>query len=72
MPMFLFGEDQARYLIATADPEGLLTAAAAAGLHASVVGQAGGDAFASKQGLFSIPMATLRSAHEAWLPGYMG
>jgi phosphoribosylformylglycinamidine synthase II len=68
---FLFGEDQARYLIATADPEGLLKAAAEAGLHASVVGQAGGDAFASK-GLFSIPMATLRTAHEAWLPGYMG
>jgi phosphoribosylformylglycinamidine synthase len=69
---FLFGEDQARYLIATADPEALLKAAADAGLHASVVGQAGGEAFASKQGLFSIPMATLRTAHEAWMPGYMG
>ena len=68
---FLFGEDQARYLIATADPESLLKAAAEAGLHASVVGQAGGDAFASK-GLFSIPMDKLRTAHEAWLPGYMG
>ncbi|MFA7262145.1 MAG: phosphoribosylformylglycinamidine synthase subunit PurL [Caulobacter sp.] len=68
---FLFGEDQARYLIATNDPEALLKAAAAAGLHASAVGQAGGDLFASK-GLFSIPMATLRTAHEAWLPGYMG
>jgi phosphoribosylformylglycinamidine synthase len=69
---FLFGEDQARYLIATADPESLLKDAADAGLHASVVGQAGGEAFASKQGLFSIPMATLRTAHEAWMPGYMG
>ena len=69
---FLFGEDQARYLIATSDPESLLKTAADAGLHASVVGQAGGEAFASKQGLFSIPMATLRTAHEAWLPGYMG
>jgi len=68
---FLFGEDQARYLIATAAPEGLLKAAAGAGLHASVVGQAGGELFASKQGLFSIPMATLRTAHEAWLPEYM-
>jgi len=68
----LFGEDQARYLIATANPDAVLKAAADAGLHASVVGQAGGEAFASKQGLFSIPMATLRTAHEAWLPGYMG
>ncbi|MBI5940521.1 MAG: phosphoribosylformylglycinamidine synthase subunit PurL, partial [Caulobacterales bacterium] len=67
---FLFGEDQARYLIATNDPESLLKAAADAGLRASVVGQAGGDAFASK-GLFSIPMDQLRTAHEAWLPGYM-
>ena len=68
---FLFGEDQARYLIATDAPEVLLQAAADAGLHASVVGQAGGDVFASK-GLFSIPLAKLRSAHEDWMPGYMG
>jgi phosphoribosylformylglycinamidine synthase len=67
----LFGEDQARYLIATTAPQAVLEAAAAAGLHASVVGQAGGDAFASK-GLFSIPLAKLRAAHEDWLPGYMG
>jgi phosphoribosylformylglycinamidine synthase len=68
---FLFGEDQARYLIATADPEALLKATAETGLHASVVGQAGGDAFASTD-LFSIPLAKLRSAHEDWMPGYMG
>ena len=68
---FLFGEDQARYLIATDAPDALLKAAADAGLHASVVGQAGGDAFASK-GLFSIPLSKLRSAHEDWMPGYMG
>ncbi len=68
---FLFGEDQARYLIASDAPDALLKAAADAGLHASVVGQAGGDAFASKA-LFSIPLARLRSAHEGWMPGYMG
>lgn len=68
---FLFGEDQARYLIATDAPETVLKAAADAGLHASVVGQAGGDAFASR-GLFSIPLARLRSAHEDWMPRYMG
>ena len=68
---FLFGEDQARYLIATDAPKALLKAAADAGLHASVVGKAGGDAFASTD-LFSIPLATLRAAHEDWMPGYMG
>ena len=68
---FLFGEDQARYLIATDAPEALLKAAADAGLHASVVGQAGGDAFASRD-LFSIPLARLRAAHEDWMPGFMG
>ncbi|MDP2260945.1 MAG: phosphoribosylformylglycinamidine synthase subunit PurL [Caulobacter sp.] len=68
---FLFGEDQARYLIATDAPETLLQAAADAGLHASVVGRAGGDAFASTD-LFSIPLAKLRAAHEDWMPGYMG
>ena len=68
---FLFGEDQARYLIATDAPEALLKAAADAGLHASVVGKAGGDAFASTD-LFSIPLARLRAAHEDWMPGYMG
>ncbi|ATQ42046.1 phosphoribosylformylglycinamidine synthase subunit PurL [Caulobacter mirabilis] len=68
---FLFGEDQARYLIATDDAEGLIAAATAAGLHASVVGHAEGEIFASKD-LFSIPLAKLRSAHEDWMPGYMG
>jgi phosphoribosylformylglycinamidine synthase len=68
---FLFGEDQARYLIATDAPEALLKAAADAGLHASIVGRAGGDVFASTD-LFSIPLGKLRSAHEDWMPGYMG
>ncbi len=67
---FLFGEDQARYLVATKDPEGVIAKAKAAGVHASVAGEAGGDAFASRE-LFSIPLAALRTANEAWLPGFM-
>jgi phosphoribosylformylglycinamidine synthase len=39
----LFGEDQARYLCACADPAPLLAAAAAAGIPAAVVGRFGGD-----------------------------
>jgi phosphoribosylformylglycinamidine synthase len=67
---FLFGEDQARYLVATRDPAALIARATAAGVHAIVVGEAGGEAFASRE-LFSIPLARLREAHEGWLPGYM-
>ena len=68
---YLFGEDQARYLIATPDPDALIAKAGAAGLHASVAGQAGGDAFASAAGLFSVPLQVLRDAHEGWMPGFM-
>jgi phosphoribosylformylglycinamidine synthase len=69
---YLFGEDQARYLIAVDDPASLIAAAHAAGVHASVVGVAGGEVFASAEGLFSVPLAILREAHEGWLPGFMG
>jgi phosphoribosylformylglycinamidine synthase len=68
--IYLFGEDQARYLIGTDDPEAVIEAAKAAGVHAIVAGAAGGDAFASRE-LFSIPLEELRAAHEGWLPGYM-
>jgi phosphoribosylformylglycinamidine synthase len=67
----LFGEDQARYLIATAEPEGILAAAKAAGVPATVIGRAGGEAIAAP-GLFDIPLDRLRTAHEGWMPGYMG
>ncbi|HEY3697455.1 phosphoribosylformylglycinamidine synthase subunit PurL [Phenylobacterium sp.] len=67
----LFGEDQARYLLAAANPEAILGAASAAGAPAVVVGAAGGDSLASP-GLFDIPLARLRAAHEGWMPGFMG
>ena len=69
-----FGEDQARYLVAVPDADALIAKAQAAGLHASVVGHAGGDAFASrgdKGELFSIPVAHLREWHEGWMPGWL-
>jgi phosphoribosylformylglycinamidine synthase len=68
---YLFGEDQARYLIATRDPEGILAEARAAGVHAIVAGEAGGDAFASRE-LFSVNLGDLRAAHEGWMPRWMG
>jgi phosphoribosylformylglycinamidine synthase len=66
----LFGEDQARYLLATAAPDAILEAARAAGVPASRVGAASGQSF-GVEGLFSLPLARLREANEAWLPAYM-
>ena len=68
----LFGEDQARYLIATVDPEGLMAKARAAGLPAAVAGDARGDALCSADGLFSVALSALRDAHEGWMPDYIG
>jgi phosphoribosylformylglycinamidine (FGAM) synthase-like enzyme len=67
---YLFGEDQARYLVATREPEALIAAAQAEGVHAIVAGEVGGTAFASRE-LFSIPLETLRKTHEGWLPDFM-
>ena len=68
---FLFGEDQGRYLIATADPNPIVAAAHAAGLNVALAGQAGGTDFAC-HALFTIPLERLRAANEGWLPGFMG
>jgi phosphoribosylformylglycinamidine synthase len=68
--VFLFCEDQGRYLVATDQPEAIIGAAVVVGINIAEVGVAGGEAFAS-QGLFNIPLARLREAHEAWLPAYM-
>ena len=68
---WLFGEDQGRYLIGAPDPEALLSAAAAAGAPAQVVGVAGGADLAC-EGVFRLSLEALRGRHEGWLPGYMG
>ena len=67
---FLFGEDQARYLVATDRPERLIAQAHEAAVPLALVGLAGGDSFASGP-LFSIPLAGLRDAWERWMPAYM-
>ncbi len=68
---FLFGEDQARYLVAVKDAAPILAAAQAAGVEAAVVGKAGGADLAV-EGLFTLPLAKLRAEHEGWMPAYMG
>jgi phosphoribosylformylglycinamidine synthase len=67
----MFGEDQARYLIATDAPDAVIDAAQAAGVPAKVVGEVAGDALAVS-GLFSVPLSDLRKSHEGWMPGFMG
>ena len=66
----LFGEDQARYVIAVADAETVLAAAAKAGVPARRLGATGGDAL-SVNGADKISLAALKTAHESWFPNYM-
>ncbi|SLN56288.1 phosphoribosylformylglycinamidine synthase subunit PurL [Oceanibacterium hippocampi] len=70
---WLFGEDQARYLVTVATPQsaGILAAAAAANVPAISVGRTGGSDLTVRNG-FTISLATLREARESWLPTYMG
>jgi phosphoribosylformylglycinamidine synthase subunit PurL len=67
---FLFGEDQARYLVATTDPESLISAAKSAGVPASTLGRSGGDTLTVTGGS-AISLDELRRINEAWLPTYM-
>jgi phosphoribosylformylglycinamidine synthase subunit PurL len=67
---FLFGEDQARYLVETADPGALLAAAGQAGVPVRVVGAVGGVAL-TLPGVGAISIDALRATNEAWLPDYM-
>ena len=65
----LFGEDQARYLLAVEDADRLLQDAAAAGIPARRVGSTGGNAL-TVNGQNPISLSDLRSAHEGWLPAF--
>jgi phosphoribosylformylglycinamidine synthase len=73
---FLYGEDQARYLIAIPanKADALDQRARAAGVSYLVVGEAGGreisylGASGNREGL---SIEDLRKAHESWLPAYM-
>jgi phosphoribosylformylglycinamidine synthase len=69
---FLFGEDQARYLL-TAAPEAaerIRAAARAEGIACEVIGVTGGDALTIRGGI-AIFLAELRRRHESWLPDFM-
>jgi phosphoribosylformylglycinamidine synthase len=67
---FFYGEDQARYLIATGSGDDVLEAAKAAGVPAALLGYSGGASL-TIEGLASLPLAEIKKAHEDWLPTYM-
>jgi phosphoribosylformylglycinamidine synthase len=67
---YWFGEDQGRYLVATADADAVLAAAEKDGVEAAMLGTSGGDAL-TVDGFDPISIADLRQTHEAWLPEYM-
>jgi phosphoribosylformylglycinamidine synthase len=69
----LFGEDQARYVLAVAEKRAasILAEAKAGKVPARVIGQTGGAHLVLPDGE-SVAVTTLRVAHESWFPGYMG
>jgi phosphoribosylformylglycinamidine synthase subunit PurL len=67
---FWFGEDQARYVLATADASGLLARAREAGVPARRIGASGGASLTLPDG-DTISLAELRRLHEAFLPAWM-
>ncbi len=65
-----FGEDQARYLCTTDDPDPLLADARAKDIPAIVIGRTGGNTLILPNG-DTICLSSLRGLHEGWLPNYM-
>jgi phosphoribosylformylglycinamidine synthase len=67
---FWFGEDQARYVVATNQPEQLELLAKSAGIQTMLLGSTGGDSlqFGADR---AIPVYKLIEINEHWLPAYM-
>ncbi|WP_422370383.1 phosphoribosylformylglycinamidine synthase subunit PurL [Hoeflea sp.] len=68
----LFGEDQARYVIAVPRDLGnfMLASAEGAGVPFRMLGTVAGDSLAI-EGVMSVPVSTLRETHESWFPSFM-
>ena len=69
---FLFGEDQARYVVTASPAEAsrLIVDAAMAGVPATAIGAVGGDALVIGEHL-NVAVTDLIDRHESWFPGYM-
>ena len=70
---YWFGEDQARYIVTVkqADLLGVMTKLRAVEVPCVQIGLTGGDSIAIA-GERAVHVEHLRSAHERWLPAYMG
>ncbi|WP_421787243.1 phosphoribosylformylglycinamidine synthase subunit PurL [Hyphobacterium sp.] len=70
---WLFGEDQARYLLAVAQDQakGLRKAAREAGVPIHVIGVAGGDGL-TVNGLIDVSIDDLKAVNESFMPTLMG
>ncbi len=68
----LFGEDQGRYILAIdrAALPVVIAAARDAGIALRRIGRTGGDQLTLGSG-HAISVASLKTCHEAWLPGFM-
>ncbi len=69
---WLYGEDQARYLLAV-DPNSvnpILTTAASKGIEARIIGTFGGDVIAATD-LYSVPLSEIKARYEGFLPSLM-
>lgn len=69
-PASLFGEDQARYLLTTSNPNAILSRAKNANVSSVALGTTGGTTL-TVGGLPPICLEAMRDAHEGWLPNYM-
>ncbi|MGQ9369845.1 phosphoribosylformylglycinamidine synthase subunit PurL [Azospirillum sp. ST 5-10] len=69
----LFGEDQARYILAVrpGDAAAVQERAAAAGVPVALLGHTRGTALTGRAEGEAIPVERLRRANEGWLPAYM-
>ncbi len=69
---WLFGEDQGRYLVETADGDAIADSARTAGVPAAIIGQTVAEPTLTLRKGCPISLARLREAHEGWLPGWIG
>ncbi len=67
---FWFGEDQARYIVATQNPASLLREASAAGIPVAALGRAEGSGLTLPDGM-TISAASLHEAHTRFFRDWM-
>lgn len=67
---FWFGEDQARYVVATAEPDKVLEWAQKTGIPAQLIGKATGKALRIPENQ-AITITDIINIHESWLPAFM-